>query len=78
MLFDALALAADARELDMRASPYDLVGYGFDPIAIESPAGRAAYIREQQDIAVRAAPLRAAIADRCQQLLEAAMAAAGS
>ncbi|OBA90351.1 3-methyladenine DNA glycosylase [Mycobacteriaceae bacterium 1482268.1] len=78
LLFDALALAAAARELDMRASPYDLVGYGFDPIAIETPAGRAAYVREQQDIAMRAAPLRAVIADRCQQLLAAAMAVAGS
>ena len=33
---DCLELAADARELDMRASPYDLRDYGFEPIAIET------------------------------------------
>ncbi len=76
LLVDALELAADARELDMRASPYDLAGYGFEPIAVETPGGRAAYVRAQQDIATRAAPLRTAIADRCDQLLTAALAAA--
>ena len=45
LLLDCLELAADARELDMRASPYDLAGYGFEPIAIETPAGRADYVR---------------------------------
>ena len=69
LLFDCLGLAADARELDMRASPYDLRDFGFNPIAIETPAGRADYIRAQQDIAERAVPLRAAIADRCGELL---------
>lgn len=78
LLFDCLELAADARELDMRASPYDLRDYGFEPMAIETPAGRAAYIRAQQDVASRAAPLRAAIAERCDQLLVAALAAAGN
>lgn len=72
LLFDCLQLAADARVLDMRASPYDLRDYGFEPIAIETPAGRTGYLREQQDIAARAVPLRAAIADRCDALLVAA------
>ena len=65
LLMDCLELAADARELDMRASPYDLADYGFEPIAVETPAGRAEYVRAQQDIAERAAPLRAALAGRC-------------
>ena len=69
LLMDCLELAADARELDMRASPYDLSDYGFAPIAIETPAGRAEYVRAQQDIAQRAAPLRAALAERCDLLL---------
>ncbi|MBB5160901.1 3-methyladenine DNA glycosylase [Mycobacterium sp. AZCC_0083] len=69
LLMDCLDLAADARELDMRASPYDLTGYGFEPIAIETSAGRAEYVRAQQDVADRAAPLRAALADRCDLLL---------
>jgi hypothetical protein len=66
-----LALAADARELDMRSSPYDLRGYGFAPIMIEEPAGRAEYVRAQNDIARRAAPLRDALADRCERLIAA-------
>jgi hypothetical protein len=69
VVMDCLDLAADARELDMRASPYDLRDYGFEPIAIETPAGRAEYVRIQQSIAERAAPLRAALADRCHALL---------
>ena len=76
LVLDCLQLAADARELDMRASPYDLRDYGFEPIAIETPAGRTAYIRAQQDIAARAVPLRAAIAGRCDELLVTVMAAA--
>jgi hypothetical protein len=76
LVLDCLRLAADARALDMRASPYDLRDYGFTPIAIETPAGRAGYIRAQQDIAARAVPLRAAITDRCDELLVAAMSAA--
>ncbi|MGV9802241.1 3-methyladenine DNA glycosylase [Mycobacterium sp. NPDC003449] len=69
LVIDALELAADARALDMRASPYDLRSYGFEPIAIETPAGRAEYVRAQQQIADRAAPLRTALANRCELLL---------
>ena len=72
LMLDCLQLAAEARELDMRASPYDLTDYGFEPIAVEEPAGRAEYARRQGVIAERAAPLRAALLERCEQLLNAA------
>jgi hypothetical protein len=71
LVMDCLELAADARALDMRASPYDLRDYGFEPIAIETAAGRAEYIRAQRGVAQRAAPLRAILADRCDLLLSA-------
>ena len=71
LVMDCLELAADARLLDMRASPYDLRDYGFDPIAVETPAGRAVYVRAQHSVAERAAPLRALLADRCDVLLSA-------
>jgi hypothetical protein len=71
LVMDCLELAADARSLDMRASPYDLRDYGFEPIAVETPAGRAEYVRAQQSVAERAAPLRATLADRCDLLLDA-------
>jgi hypothetical protein len=72
LLMDCLELAAYARALDMRASPYDLGDYGFEPIAVETPAGRAEYVRAQQGVAERAAPLRAILADRCDLLLTSA------
>ena len=56
---DCFELARDIREVDMRASPYDLERLGFAPIPIETPEGRAAYEVHQRDFATRAQPLRA-------------------
>ena len=61
----------------MRASPYDLSEYGLDPIAIETPAGRAEYVRAQTDLMARAAPLRSELIARCQNLLVSVDAIAG-
>jgi hypothetical protein len=58
LLADAFALASSARELDMRASPYDLTELGFEPIAIETADGRAQYVRLQREIARLAEPVR--------------------
>lgn len=73
LVMDCLELAATARQLDMQASPYDLAEYGFEPIAVEEPAGRAEYVRRQGLLAARAAPLRAALVTRCEVLLGAAV-----
>lgn len=70
LLMDCLDLAADARVLDMQASPYDLSDYGIEPIAIEDPTGRAEYVRRQQDIANLAGPLRESLLAECRTLLE--------
>ncbi|WP_307787048.1 3-methyladenine DNA glycosylase [Mycolicibacterium mengxianglii] len=69
LLLDCLELAADARELDMRASPYDLTGYGLTPIRIEDATGRAEYVRCQRGLSLRAALLRSMLRDRCDLLL---------
>lgn len=58
LLADAFALARSARELDMRASPYDLTEFGFKPIRIETADGRTQYVRLQRDIARSAEPIR--------------------
>lgn len=58
LVTEAFILAAGARELDMRASPYDLAAYGFEPIGIETEAGRAEYEREQRALLERAQPVR--------------------
>lgn len=70
LLGDCFALAAEVRELDMRASPYDLADRGYAPVRIETPEGRAEYARAQQGFAERAAPLRTRLLDLCAALTE--------
>jgi hypothetical protein len=53
----------------MRASPYDLTGFGLAPITVEEPTGRAEYVRRQGIISERAAPLRRALLMWCERLL---------
>lgn len=59
LALDAFTLARDLRELDMRASPYDLRDLGHEPIRIETPEGKAQYVEEQRLFADRGAVLRA-------------------
>ncbi|AEA25360.1 3-methyladenine DNA glycosylase [Pseudonocardia benzenivorans] len=68
LLGDCFELAADVRELDMRASPYDLAAHGYAPVRIETPAGRAEYARLQAAFAERAAPLRSRLIALCERL----------
>ncbi len=71
LVADCFALAWDIREADMRASPYDLRALGFEPIAIETAAGRAEYERQQRAFTVRGEPLRASLIALCDRLLAA-------
>lgn len=68
LVADCFELARDIREVDMRASPYDLSALGFEPIAIETPEGRAEYERHQRAFAARAEPLRARLLALCEFL----------
>nr|WP_205740641.1 3-methyladenine DNA glycosylase [Haloactinopolyspora alba] len=58
LLADAFELARDIRELDMRASPYDLSELGYTPVRIETREGKAEYVAAQRAFADRAAGLR--------------------
>lgn len=58
LLLDCFELARDIREIDMRASPYDLRDWGYAPIRIETPEGKAAYTAFQREFADRASGLR--------------------
>ena len=58
LMADLFFLAKDAREIDMRASPYDLSSYGFEPLCIETREGRESYVQEQRRISELARPLR--------------------
>lgn len=69
LVADCFELARDIRILDMRAAPYDLAGLGFEPIRIETPDGKRVYAAAQRGFADRAAPLRAALVERCDRLL---------
>ncbi|MFB8275891.1 3-methyladenine DNA glycosylase [Nocardia colli] len=69
LILDCFELACAARELDMRASPYDLSEYGYEPVRIETPSGRAEYVRSQSALAERSAELRRILLDACVALL---------
>jgi hypothetical protein len=69
LVADCFALARDIRECDMRASPYDLAQLGFEPIKIETPAGRAEYESLQRSFSNRGEPLRERLIATCDQLL---------
>jgi hypothetical protein len=63
LLADCFELAVEIRELDMRASPYDLRDHGYEPVAIETPEGKAAYATAQRGFADRGAVLRQQLID---------------
>jgi hypothetical protein len=69
LVADGFELARDIRELDMRASPYDLAALGFAPVKIETAEGRAEYERAQRAFAERARPLRARLLAACDEFL---------
>lgn len=71
LIADTFLLAADARRIDMRASPYDLRNEGFEPIMIETTEGREEYIREQRRLADLAVPLRTRLISVYEQLIAA-------
>lgn len=70
LLMAAFELAYEARELDMRASPYDLRAFGCEPIPVNTAAGRAEYVRQQAAIARQSAGIRASLQRRCGNLLQ--------
>ena len=72
LLGDAFELAVAARELDMRASPYDLREFGFAAIAIETKAGREEYAEGQRAIHLRAGPVRESLLRELGRILSGA------
>ena len=71
LVADCFAIAWDIRELDMRASPYDLGDLGYEPVRIETPEGKAEYVAAQRSFAERGAPLRERLVVECDRLLDA-------
>jgi hypothetical protein len=69
LVADCFELAVEIRELDMKASPYDLREHGYEPVAIETTEGKAAYVAAQRGFAERGAVLRGRLLDVCDGLL---------
>lgn len=68
LLVDALLAAFDAREVDMRSSPYDLSAWDLAPIPVETPEGRAEFVAFQRTWARRTQVLRARFLDAVTRL----------
>ncbi|WP_036971527.1 hypothetical protein [Promicromonospora kroppenstedtii] len=72
LLLDAFELARDIRWTDMAASPYDVSGYGVPAVQIETPQGKAEYVRRQREFAQRSGELRLRLLRACDAVLDAA------
>ena len=59
LIADCFEVARSARDLDMRAAPYDLSDLGYAPVPVETAEGRRQYVDEQRQIAAVAEGLRA-------------------
>lgn len=59
LLGACFALAVALRELDMQATPYDLRAFGFEPVRIETAAGRETYQQRQRALSEQAGAVRA-------------------
>lgn len=69
LVLDCFELALELRSLDMRASPYDVGDWGYDPVEIETPEGRRQYEEEQRTLADNARPLRQRLIDGLERTL---------
>lgn len=58
LVLECFELSVNAREIDMRASPYDVSDLGYPPIPIETANGRQEYAHVQRSLAERAVPIR--------------------
>lgn len=71
LLLKCFELAVRIRDLDMRASPYDLTEWGRHAVCIETAEGRRAYEQEQRALAADAQPLRHQLIQSIRQVLDA-------
>lgn len=71
LVAEAFELARKAREIDMRASPYDLSHLGFSTIPVETRAGREEYVNEQRKLSMLAEPIRRQLLEACNHLRDA-------
>jgi hypothetical protein len=68
IIADAFELALFTREVDMKASPYDLKKLGYEPIAVETDTGRRQYADLQKKIHEYSIPIRRALLESVSAL----------
>lgn len=68
LVVDCFELSREIRTLDMRASPYDLREWGYEPVRIETAEGKADYMEYQRDFAERGAVLRGRLLEAVEVL----------
>jgi hypothetical protein len=69
ILADAFLLALRIREVDMRASPYDMSAFGLAAIAIETTDGKAEYRKYQQRFYEEGSVLRSRLIEGVNSLI---------
>jgi len=69
LLWDCFQLATELRTLDMQATPYDLRALGFEPVRVETAAGRSEYQARQRALSERAEVLRSMLITAIGQVL---------
>ena len=69
LLWKCFECALTARQLDMRASPYDCTSLGFEPIKVETSAGKLEYELQQRALSESARPLREELIRRLENIL---------
>ena len=69
LLRETLFFAIEAREIDMRAAPYDLTPWGYQPIKVETSDGRREYEREQHALYLKALKLREKLINALAEIL---------
>ena len=69
IVMDCFELSWRIRIMDMRASPYDLADWGYQPIPIETAEGKAEYVRLQRVFAEESQALRVRLLDDVDRVL---------
>ena len=69
IIADAFLLAAEIRELDMRASPYDLKPLGYAPVKIETDQGKEEYESLQRGFSLKADSIRKRIFSETKKII---------
>ena len=69
LIRETFFLAIETREIDMRASPYDLSEFGYAPIYIEAKEGQQEYSLLQMEICKKSASLRARLSQEFAEIL---------